>query len=117
MKLTNPYAIIKKYGTKEKIMAAYDRGEVNVMGVVIAVIMLTVGISLVTMFSGIFPAVTGNVITSQNVTAANPLYPVVSALPQQAVGWYNLNGTVMTIGIVAVLAGIALSIFVFNRRT
>jgi hypothetical protein len=100
----------KRYGSKN------EKGEVNVYVVIMSVLMLTVGISLVAMFNGIFPAVTGNVIVQQNVTETNPMYDVVNQVDENAESWYGLNSTVMTIGIVAVLASIALGIFAFGRR-
>ena len=93
-----------------------EAGEVNVMGIITAVLMLVVGVSLAAMFMGIFPATTGVAIESMNVTAANPMYSVVSAVPAQAAGWFSMTGTVMYLGIAAVLAAIGLSIFVYTRQ-
>jgi hypothetical protein len=104
-------ALAKKFTTKD------DHAEVNPYGIVLAVLMLTVGISLVAMFNGIFPAVTGDVIEGMNVTEDNNImFPVVDAVDDNAVTWFGLNSTVMTVGIVAVLASIALSIFAWGRR-
>jgi hypothetical protein len=93
-----------------------ENGEVNVMGIITAVLMLVVGVSLAAMFMGIFPATTGTAIQSMNVTSSNPMYSVVSAVPAQAAGWFSMTGTVMYLGIAAVLAAIGLSIFVYTRQ-